>query len=58
LVPALALAVMGASAWARGFVAGLRLAWWEVALGILALALLLVDAVARTKAGRRGRGRR
>jgi len=59
LAPALALVAMGAVAWARGFVSGLRLTWWEVVAGILSLALLLADAVARTKAGRKAaRGRR
>jgi len=57
LTPALALAATGATAWARGFVTGLRLTWWELVVGILALALLLVDAVGRRKR-KAGRGRR
>jgi hypothetical protein len=58
LAPALALAAMGAVAWARGFVTGPRLTSWEGVAGIIALALLLADGMTRRKAGRKAGSRR
>lgn len=41
-LPALALLALGAMAWQRGFISGLRLAWWETTVAGFALALLFV----------------
>jgi hypothetical protein len=47
LLPLLALITLGALAWARGFVSGLWLASWELALAAAALVLLWLSAPAR-----------
>jgi hypothetical protein len=58
LLPGLALAGLGAAAYARGFVRGTWLSAWEVGLLLLALALVLVPLGPKGAAFRKGRAKK